>query len=244
VSDAQPPDVADRLAPQASEGNPDGDHTRTRGSLTTRHPILAPTALLAAASGEMVLWDIATGRALWRAAAPGSRITALVLLRTIIGWHFLYEGYYKLLVPGWSRSGLPLTAWSASGYLKAATGPLAGFFHSLASLHGHLFTLGGIEYTTAGAVDVLVPLGLVCAGLSLILGLFTQFGAWVAFFFLAMFYVAYIPTAGVPVPNAEGTYLIVNKTLVELAAVGILLVFRTGRMAGLDLLRGKGAMLD
>ncbi|MBK5296788.1 MAG: DoxX subfamily, partial [Vicinamibacteria bacterium] len=22
---------------------------------------------------------------------------ALVLLRTVIGWHFLYEGYYKLI---------------------------------------------------------------------------------------------------------------------------------------------------
>ena len=25
--------------------------------------------------------------------------TSLVLFRTLVGWHFLYEGYYKLLRP-------------------------------------------------------------------------------------------------------------------------------------------------
>ena len=41
---------------------------------------------------------------------------------------------------------------------------------------------------------------------------------------------------GVPQPNNEGTYLIVNKTLIEAAAVCVLLVFNTGAIAGLDLL--------
>ena len=54
------------------------------------------------------------------------RAAALVVLRTVVGWHFLYEGYFKLAVPGWSRQGAPLAAWSASGYLHAATGPFAG----------------------------------------------------------------------------------------------------------------------
>src|SRR5678815_5701053 len=27
---------------------------------------------------------------------------ALILLRTLIGCHFLYEGYYKMMTPGWS----------------------------------------------------------------------------------------------------------------------------------------------
>ena len=50
---------------------------------------------------------------------------ALVVLRTLLGWHFLYEGYYKLVLPAWSTAGTPLPAWSAGGYLRAATGPLA-----------------------------------------------------------------------------------------------------------------------
>lgn len=27
---------------------------------------------------------------------------ALVLLRVLIGWHFLYEGYVKVINPNWS----------------------------------------------------------------------------------------------------------------------------------------------
>ena len=37
-------------------------------------------------------------------------------------------------------------------------------------------------------------------------------------------------------PAAEGTYLLVNKTLIEAAAVVVLITFRTGAIAGLDLL--------
>ena len=37
----------------------------------------------------------------------------------------------------------------------------------------------------------------------------------------------------------EGNYLLVNKNLIEAAAVAVVLVFRTGRFAGLDLLRGR-----
>ena len=50
-----------------------------------------------------------------------------------------------------------------------------------------------------------------------------------------MFYLLYVPTLGIPQPNNEGTYLIVNKTLIEAAAVAVLLMFDTGRIAGLDL---------
>jgi thiosulfate dehydrogenase [quinone] large subunit len=57
--------------------------------------------------------------------------------------------------------------------------------------------------------------------------------------FLMIFYVSSIPLLGTPEPRAEGTYLIVNKNLIEAAAVGVLLVFRTGRIAGLDLFRRR-----
>ena len=57
---------------------------------------------------------------------------------------------------------------------------------------------------------------------------------------LTTFYVAAIPTEGIPKPFNEGTYLLVNKTLIELAAVAVLVAFRTGRIAGLDTLRQRG----
>jgi thiosulfate dehydrogenase (quinone) large subunit len=145
----------------------------------------------------------------------------LVALRTLIGWHFLYEGYTKLLQPAWTRSGGPATAWSSAGYLKAATGPLADQFHAL----GNVSWIGTLDVVVAGA--------LVAVGVSLMLGLFTQLGCAGAVGLLTMFYLSAIPM-GMPEARAEGTYLIVNKNLVEAAAVVVLYTFRTGRIAGLD----------
>ena len=149
---------------------------------------------------------------------------ALVLLRTLVGWHFLYEGFFKLWGPAWSRAGAPLAPWTASGYLKAAGGPFAGFFHGLADSRFLPF------------VDNAVAVALVLAGLSLMLGLFTRAGALVALSLLGLFYLSSIPTAGVPQPATEGAYLLVSKTLVEAAAVLVVFCFGTGRIAGLDLL--------
>lgn len=146
----------------------------------------------------------------------------LVVLRTLIGWHFLYEGYYKLMLPGWMRDGQPVAAWSAVGYLKHATGPFAGLFHLLA------------ESRLAAWVDVLVPVLLLVAGLSLMLGLGTQAGCWLALALLSAFYLAAIPIDGGARAGSEGAYLLVNKTLVEWAATLVVLLFRTGRIAGLD----------
>jgi thiosulfate dehydrogenase (quinone) large subunit len=150
--------------------------------------------------------------------------TALIVLRTLIGWHFLYEGYYKLSMPGWSSAGVPLQQWTSAGYLKAASGPLAGLFQ-------WMIDKGWIDWMDRG-----VKVGLLLVGLSLILGLFTRAGCWGALFFLTLFYLLSVPLAGSPQAGNEGTYLIVNKTLIEGAAVFALLVFRTGAIAGLDLL--------
>jgi thiosulfate dehydrogenase [quinone] large subunit len=155
---------------------------------------------------------------------------ALVVLRTLLGWHFLYEGYYKLVLPAWSSAGAPLPAWSAAGYLRAATGPLAPAFRALAAP------------SLAGWIDLAVPITLVLVGLSLVLGLFTRRGCQGAVVLLTLFYLAAIPLDGVPRPGAEGTYLLVNKTLVELAAALVLLTSRTETIAGLDLLRGRSVL--
>ena len=68
-----------------------------------------------------------------RFVLTGWQQSMLIVLRTLIGWHFLYEGYFKLLHPAWSRaSGAPLEPFSAAGYLQNAGGPLAGLLHALA----------------------------------------------------------------------------------------------------------------
>jgi thiosulfate dehydrogenase (quinone) large subunit len=153
----------------------------------------------------------------------GAQQAALVILRTVIGWHFLYEGYYKLMLPAWSSDGKPLPPWTSAGYLKAASGPLARVFQWM------------IDAGWIGWIDNTVKISMLLIGLSLILGLLTRVGCWGALFFLTLFYLLAIPTAGAPQPGNEGTYLIVNKTLIEGAAVGVLLFFNTGAIAGLDM---------
>jgi thiosulfate dehydrogenase (quinone) large subunit len=148
---------------------------------------------------------------------------SLVVLRTLIGWHFAYEGLYKLRLPGWLRSGQVAGSWSAQGYLRGATGPFAPAFHRLAA-----------HAVTMQVVDLLVPIGLLLVGLSLMLGLLTQVGCAAGALFLALFYLSAPPFSGMPQTGAEGTYLFVNKNLIELAALLMLMAFRTGAMAGLD----------
>lgn len=148
----------------------------------------------------------------------------LIVLRTLIGWHFLYEGYYKFSLPGWSAEGIPLAAWSSSGYLKASTGPLGQIFKVM------------LNAGWTNQLNLAVKISLALIGFSLMLGLFTRLGCWGALSLLALFYFTAVPTSGVQVPGSEGAYLLVNKTLIEAAAVGVLLVFNTGTIAGLDVL--------
>ena len=152
---------------------------------------------------------------------------ALVVLRTLIGWHFLYEGFVKLFWPAWSRDGTPLAPFSSAGYLRSSTGPLADFFRGLA------------DVSWLPWLDQLMAWSLLLVGLGLVLGLFTQLACAGALALLALFYLSWLPLRGVYEPGAEGNYLLVNKNLVEAAAVGVVLLFRTGRIAGLDLLRGR-----
>ena len=157
--------------------------------------------------------------------------TALVLLRTLIGWHFLYEGLVKLLWPAWTRAGVPMGRFSSAGYLRSSTGPFADVFRALA------------DVSWLPWLDQLMAWGLLLVGLSLMLGLFTQLACAGALALLALFYLSWLPTRGVYEPGTEGNYLLVNKNLVEAAAVFVVLVFRTGRIAGLDLVlaRPRGA---
>lgn len=149
---------------------------------------------------------------------------ALIVLRTVIGWHFLYEAFYKIWSPAWSPAGTPLPHWTSAGYLRGASGPLGALFQRM------------VDAGWTPWIDRSVKIGLLLIGLSLILGLFTRIGAAAALVLLSLFYLLYLPLTGVPQPGSEGTYLVVNKTLIEAAAVFVLLVFDTGAIAGLDLL--------
>jgi thiosulfate dehydrogenase [quinone] large subunit len=141
-------------------------------------------------------------------------LVAITLMRVFVGWHFLYEGVAKLTSP----------SWSAAGYLKQARGPFADLFRSLAS-----------QPNLLANADLVTMWGLTLVGLFLILGLFTRLASLAGIGFILMFYLATPPFVGYfySIPT-EGSYLIVNKNLVELGALVVILVTGSGRFAGLD----------
>ncbi len=140
--------------------------------------------------------------------------TMLVLLRVVIGWHFLYEGIAKLMTPG----------WSAEGYLRGSRWIFAETFSRLASDPIQLFL-----------VNQLNAWGLTLIGLCLILGLFSRLASLLGAVLVFFYYAAYPPLfLGDFGTLREGTYLIVDKNLVEIFALCVLVLFPTGRYAGLD----------
>lgn len=143
-----------------------------------------------------------------------SALLSITVLRVLVGWHFLYEGIAKLTAP----------AWSAAGYLKQARGPFADLFKSLAS-----------QPNLLANADLITMWGLALVGVLLMLGLFTRFASLVAIGFLLLFYLCNPPFVGYfySIPT-EGSYLIVNKNLVELSALVVILLTGSGRFAGLD----------
>ncbi len=144
----------------------------------------------------------------------GTQLTVLVILRLLIGWHFLYEGVVKLWNPN----------WSAGGFLMDSKGPFAELFYSMAS-----------NSAVLNVVDVLNVWGLILIGLGLIMGGLTQIATFAGIVLLAFYYLSHPPFIGFDYAlPSEGSYLIVNKNLIELFALAVLFVFPTGRAVGLD----------
>jgi thiosulfate dehydrogenase [quinone] large subunit len=143
------------------------------------------------------------------------QLTALVLLRILIGWHILYEGISKLLMPN----------WTSALFLRDSQWILSGFADWIVSNDGVL-----------SAVDFLNTWGLIAIGAGLILGLFTRLAAYAGMALLFMYYLNNIPLIGIEYSMpAEGNYLIVSKTLIEAAALLVLAIFPTGSAFGLDI---------
>ena len=144
------------------------------------------------------------------------QMTTIVVLRVLIGWHFLYEGLSKLTSPG----------WSASGYLLQSRGPFAALFRGMAA-----------DSSVLGVVNQLNMWGLTAIGLGLILGCFTRLASASGLLVILLFYLCNPPFVGYfySIPT-EGSYLVVNKNLVEAAALAVILTTGSGRAAGLDLI--------
>lgn len=142
------------------------------------------------------------------------QLILLVALRVAIGWHFLYEGLAKLANPD----------WSSVGFLLDSKGIFSGFFFPLTT-----------NPDVLNVIDFLNIWGLIVIGLGLMLGCFSRIAVIAGIVLLSMYYLSHPPFIGLKfaVPS-EGSYLIVNKNLIEIFALTVLLVFPTGKQIGLD----------
>jgi thiosulfate dehydrogenase [quinone] large subunit len=89
-------------------------------------------------------------------------------------------------------------------------------------------------------VDVMNVWGLILVGLALLLGVFTRLALVGGIVLLGLYYLSHPALIGVKYAMpTEGSYLWVNKNLIEIFAMAVLLAFPTGRFLGLDRLIWK-----
>jgi len=126
----------------------------------------------------------------------------------------MYEGITKLLNPN----------WSSLGYLMDSKGLFGGMFHAMAGNAGVL-----------NVMDFLNVWGLVLIGAGLIVGIFTRVAAISGIVLLAFYYLSHPAIIGVSyaIPS-EGSYLWVNKNLIELIALWVIVLFPTWKNIGMD----------
>lgn len=142
------------------------------------------------------------------------QLVALALLRVLIGWHLLYEGIAKLMNPN----------WSAAGFLLESKWIFAGIFKAIAE-----------NPSVLSIVNILNTWGLILIGIGLIMGCLTRIATVAGIALISLYYLCNPPLTGLyyAIPS-EGNYLIVNKNLIEIAALFVLLLFPTGHIIGVD----------
>jgi uncharacterized membrane protein YphA (DoxX/SURF4 family) len=138
----------------------------------------------------------------------------LVVLRVVVGWHFLYEGIAKLYIPN----------WTSADFLGVSRWVFADVFKWIAATPAVL-----------QVVDLMNIWGLVLIGLGLIAGCMARAASIAGALLLGLYYVANPPLVGMDfgVPS-EGSYLIVNKNLVEMMALIVVAFLPTSHIVGLD----------
>jgi uncharacterized membrane protein YphA (DoxX/SURF4 family) len=138
----------------------------------------------------------------------------LSVLRILVGWHFLYEGISKLVTPG----------WSAKMYLMGSRWLFSDLFNWMAS-----------SAETVKVIDFLNVWGLILIGLSLTTGLLIRWSSVAGSAMLLFYFLAYPPVPGFTTGVvSEGSYLWVNKTLIELFLLIVFAMLPKDRFFGID----------
>lgn len=142
------------------------------------------------------------------------QLISLSTLRVLIGWHFLYEGIAKMLNP----------YWSSAAYLLDVKWIFAGLAKSIVA-----------NPTALRFADNLNIWGLTLIGLALMLGLFSRWTSVAGMVLILIYYFFTPPLVGLEyVKPWEGSYIIVNKNLIEACALFVIYLFPTSNIIGLD----------
>ncbi|HDQ00185.1 MAG TPA: DoxX family protein [bacterium] len=142
------------------------------------------------------------------------QLTSLVVLRILIGWHFLNEGISKLLNP----------YWTSSAFLNESQWIFAGIFKWMAATPAIL-----------NIVDILNIWGQIFIGIGLIAGFFTRTACLSGAVLLFLYYLCWPPLIGFSYSAPqEVNYLFVDKNLIEMTALVVLFLFNSGHIIGVD----------
>jgi thiosulfate dehydrogenase [quinone] large subunit len=136
--------------------------------------------------------------------------TVLIVIRLVIGYHFLFEGMDKLLTPN----------WTSAGFLLQSNWIFADIFHSLVD-----------SSLILNVVDFMNIWGQILIGIGLILGLYSTSAAYAGALLLFFYYIA--------IPPFVNSYTFIDKNLFELFAFLVIAVFPTSQIIGIDLLINK-----
>ncbi len=144
---------------------------------------------------------------------------AIAILRILIGWHLLYEGLVKFMNPD----------WSSYGFLNSSKWIFSDLFKAIAS-----------NDTLLKITDTINVWGLLLIGLFLMLGIFKKTVSYLGAALLFLYYIAIPPLVGIEYSMPmEGSYMIVNKTLIEAAALIVIGLFSNNKILGLKALSEK-----
>ncbi len=134
----------------------------------------------------------------------------LVVIRLVIGYHFLYEGIDKLISHN----------WSSAPFLLQSNWIFSGFFHFLAG-----------NQTILSIVDFMNIWGQILIGVALIIGLFSRIAAIFGAIMLLSYYIA--------IPPFVESFTFIDKNLFELFLFLVTILFPTSKIIGIDLLIEK-----
>lgn len=85
-------------------------------------------------------------------------------------------------------------------------------------------------------IDYLNIIGLIAVGIDLLIGIKVRWGCIAGMLLLLLYYLAHPPFPGLPQGPAEGSYWVVNKNLIEMAALFVVFQFPLTTVTGLEII--------